>query len=103
MSDKNFGVGDMLGGEFDDLRRDFLRHVQDEFASMKNRFHEGDLEAVRRSAHSLKGAAPMFGFDEIGEVAARIEEAAREGRAEQVEDGFAELESAYRKIREEAA
>lgn len=35
---------------------------------------EHDLDAVRRIAHQLKGAAPGYGFDDVGRAAKVLEE-----------------------------
>lgn len=35
------------------------------------------LQQIEREAHTLAGSAPTFGFKEVGEVAARLEDFAR--------------------------
>jgi signal transduction histidine kinase/CheY-like chemotaxis protein/GAF domain-containing protein len=53
------------------------RQVQQVAASLE----EGRLDAVARVGHQLKGTAATFGFLELGEVGARLEEAAQAGDA----------------------
>jgi len=64
----------------------FLRSVLDSMESGLERVRvaaaSSDAPALRAAAHALKGSSGHLGADEVGEIAARIEIAAREGRIE---------------------
>jgi HPt (histidine-containing phosphotransfer) domain-containing protein len=44
----------------------------------------GQVEELRRLAHQLKGAGGGYGFPQITDAAARLEEAIKEGAAESI-------------------
>ena len=64
----------------------FLRSVLSSLESGVGRVREAasksDAPALRAAAHAVKGSSGHLGADEVGEVAAKIENAAREGRIE---------------------
>ncbi|MGI8633517.1 MAG: ATP-binding protein [Solirubrobacterales bacterium] len=57
--------------------RDELRADQE---SISRALTEGDVDAARRTAHSLKGSASTLGATRVAEIAASIEKAALDGR-----------------------
>ena len=68
--------------ELDRLRDDYGRSLPGKLASLETQLREafrkggrGDLEAVRREAHSLKGSSGSYGFDEASLELQRIEDA----------------------------
>ena len=64
----------------------FLRSVLASLESGVQRVREaaskGDAPTLRAAAHAVKGSSGHLGADEVGEVAAKIENAAREGHIE---------------------
>lgn len=58
------------------------------------------LEEVMRAAHAIKGSAANVGGNEVAEVAARIENAARAATWEGIADDAIALERAYERLRE---
>jgi HPt (histidine-containing phosphotransfer) domain-containing protein len=58
---------------------------------MERGLAEGDLGAVAKLAHQLKGTSGGYGFTPISEVAERLELSARSGRVEAVRHQLAEL------------
>jgi PAS domain S-box-containing protein len=58
----------------------FLSELDADQEAIARAVREGDVEAARRTAHTLKGAAATLGAVQLAEVAAGIETAAREGR-----------------------
>jgi PAS domain S-box-containing protein len=58
----------------------FLEEVDADQKAIARAVAEGDVDAARRTAHTLKGAAATLGAVQLAEVAASIESAAREGR-----------------------
>ena len=58
------------------------------------------LEEVMRAAHAIKGSAANVGGNEVAEVAARIENAARAATWVGIADDAIALERAYERLRE---
>ena len=58
----------------------FLAELDADQKAIAQAVAEGDLDAARRTAHTLKGAAATLGAVQLAAVAAGIESAAREGR-----------------------
>lgn len=56
------------------LRARFVQRAGEDRDRLNQAFAAGDNESVRRIAHGLAGIAGSFGFDAIGDAAARIEE-----------------------------
>lgn len=67
----------------------FLRSVLSSLESGVERVREAaaqnDAPKVRAAAHSVKGSSGHLGADAVGVVAAKIENAAREGRIESLQ------------------
>ena len=66
----------------------------------------GDVEVVRRAAHSIKGSSGNIGANAVMEIAAALEERARAGdlsdaagRAAEIDAGYAQVEKAVRDYR----
>ncbi|MBO6513561.1 MAG: Hpt domain-containing protein [Phycisphaerales bacterium] len=51
----------------------FLGELPKRMEMLSNAAESGDFSHLNRLAHQLKGAAPGFGFDPIGEAAASLE------------------------------
>ncbi len=58
----------------------------------------GDLERVVLAAHSIKGAARLFGADALAESAFAVESMAREGAGPRLAQAIAALDGAYRAV-----
>jgi HPt (histidine-containing phosphotransfer) domain-containing protein len=92
----SFG-GDPLLGEIVEL---YVAEMPDRVAALERAFSLSDNEALRRSAHQMKGAAGSYGFDSLTEFAAKLEAAVRDGRPrEQIQQALHELTERCRRIR----
>lgn len=64
----------------------FFQSVLESMAAKAQRVREAasksDAPALRAAAHAVKGSSGHLGADEVGELATKIENAAREGRIE---------------------
>ncbi len=69
--------------------------------SLQNYLDDSDLSQIERQSHSIKGAAANLGAESMCEVAARIEQAAREGKLEEVTGLLADLHGAFGCLRGE--
>jgi histidine phosphotransfer protein HptB len=73
----------------------FLDDAPRMIAAMRAGLEAGDVESVRRNAHSLKSNAETFGATELADVAREVEALARAGDLE-VGNRLAVLQDAYR-------
>lgn len=64
---------------FEPLVPKFLTNRKKEVVTMHDALAAKDLETVRKVAHGMKGAGGSYGFDRISEMAAVIEQAAKNG------------------------
>ncbi len=68
----------------------FVNHLKDRVRSLEVAYAANDLEGLARLAHQLKGSSGGFGFHTIGQMAAALEQSAR--NADSVTDVAEELE-----------
>jgi len=61
----------------------FVDEIPDRVERLLEQLWSGDLEAVRRTAHQLKGAAGSYGFETISPFAAEVESAIRANEPEE--------------------
>ena len=70
---------DALAAKMAELSARFAARAADERAGLLAAVERGDRLAIETQAHKLAGIAQMFGHPEIGDAAARLEEAAIAG------------------------
>jgi HPt (histidine-containing phosphotransfer) domain-containing protein len=99
-----------LGGEDDpglllELVEMFLEDAPDRIREMEESMASGDLETMRRSAHTLKSSAANMGSINLSEICSKMEDAARQEEtgsyAEMVPtavNAFSEFEKALRQL-----
>ena len=68
-----------LGEELYEITTFFLDQLDDQVAGISQCFADGDLQALSRQAHALKGSAANMGATELSEIAAKLERLARSG------------------------
>ena len=81
----------------------FLKTVEEQITRITAALAEGELEAVRQEAHSLKGGAWNLAADPIGEAARKLEEAAKAGEGEASRSAFAGLQEEFERLKSAAA
>lgn len=74
---------------------DALRHTLADARAAQAR---NDAQALRDSAHALKGAAMRFGLEALADAAARAEDAAASGILDEAEADLGEFERALDEI-----
>lgn len=57
----------------------YVKRRADDHASCRDALARGDLGTIERLAHRMKGNGATFGFGELSELGARLEEAAAQG------------------------
>jgi HPt (histidine-containing phosphotransfer) domain-containing protein len=70
----------------------FLENTGNDIKTITSCLEQGDLTAVRRIGHSMKGYGSGFGFHFISETGKRIEDAAGERNLEEIAKGVSKLE-----------
>jgi HPt (histidine-containing phosphotransfer) domain-containing protein len=68
-------------------------------AALRAGIDEQQLDAVMRAAHAIKGSSANIGGNEVAEVAARIEDAARANTWDGIPADADALDAAYERLR----
>jgi HPt (histidine-containing phosphotransfer) domain-containing protein len=64
----------------------FMETARETFAALEKAYQSGDVAAAKGPAHSLKGSARMAGATQLGDLAAALDAAAKQG--ELIPDGL---------------
>lgn len=74
-----------LSGDPDlgDLVATFVEELPKRVDAIRTHLNSGDMNSLRRDAHQLRGAAGSYGFDLLSPSANRVENAIRDGEAEE--------------------
>lgn len=81
----------LMEEDFGALLETYLQDSQARCFEVTEAWEAGDLERLRRSAHSLKGASSNIGAAALAELCNELESLARDGRSELVPDALARL------------
>jgi histidine phosphotransfer protein HptB len=93
-------VGDEFVGE---LVGTFLDDAPVQLAALRAALAEGDAEAARRAAHTLKSNGATFGASGFAETCRRLEEMARDGALAGAEEVLPHAEREYAAVEETLA
>lgn len=96
----------LTGGDPDATKEvldDFLATTESDMAPLRSARAGGDLDALARQAHKVKGAARLVGALPLGEAAAAVEAAAKAGEWDQVLPCVADLETAFERLKRHLA
>ena len=74
----------------------FIEELPERVDSLRSAVSDEDFELVQRLAHQLKGAAPGYGFPQIGTAAGALEAELREATIQSVEQIQGELDTLIR-------
>jgi HPt (histidine-containing phosphotransfer) domain-containing protein len=77
-----------------ELRSAYLRSLSQRLEALHSAAAARDFKAILAHAHQLKGSGRSYGFPEISDLAARIEEAGQAHQGSVVESLLIELERA---------
>jgi len=79
-----------------------LENTKNDIDALKKSIEEKNFDEIYRMAHSMKGYAKPFGFNELGDLAIQIQDAAKEKSfddvcelAEAIDDCFINIEIVY--------
>jgi|GEM_PF-6495475 len=75
------------------LQSRFIERLPVRVAALKQAQANGDLDAVARCGHQMRGAAGMYGLPHLGEAAAKVERLAKRGAsAGEIESAIASFQ-----------
>ena len=60
-----------------DLVPGFLERRETDIRELREELKRGDLAAIAFRAHAMKGSSGSYGFDQLSELAARLEKAGK--------------------------
>lgn len=89
--------------EFDSLLEAYLKDSERRCFEVSEAWEAGDLEALRRSAHSLKGASSNIGAAALAELCASLEHLARDSRVDCVPQVMERVKVELQEVREDVA
>lgn len=74
--------------DFEDLIPSFLETRKADISSIRESLVNSDMKEIRRLGHGMKGAGAGYGFPEVTRLGAVIEEAAKRGDAQSIEEAL---------------
>ena len=77
--------------DFGEVLDGFIDAIPERCRLLADLHHAGSIEELGRVAHQLKGAGGGYGFPEISEAAASLQQACRDNDASRIEGCLAEL------------
>ncbi len=89
-----------MEGDFGTLLEAYLKDSEYQLHQVADGWEEGDLERVRRSAHSLKGASSNVGARELASLCGDLELLAVNGRVDEVPQALDRVRAELREVRD---
>jgi signal transduction histidine kinase/CheY-like chemotaxis protein/HPt (histidine-containing phosphotransfer) domain-containing protein len=71
--------------DIEDLVADYLAMLRRQVHELRDLAASGEIKKIRTLSHDLKGSAGAYGFQELGEIGAKLEEAAKAEDTDTVE------------------
>ncbi len=84
--------------DFREIVEEFVAWLPGQLEAMRAAWRDGDLAALARLAHSLKGTGGTAGFDAFTELARDLEQMAKAGRSDPIEDAINTIENVASRI-----
>ena len=95
------GLVELVGDDFiGELAQTFFEEAPGLLAEMNRALDDGDAEAFRRAAHSLKSNGDSFGAVRVTSLARELEHMGRDGRLDEAGPKLPQLEAAYQEAAE---
>ncbi|MEN6463235.1 MAG: response regulator [Syntrophomonas sp.] len=82
---------------------EFMELLAEMLEGLTSAIEAKDLEKIKSISHDIKGTAGMYGFMKISEIAAGIEQAARENRFNKIPGLSSQLNSSYVQVNAEVS
>ncbi len=74
-----------------ELRDLFMTEISERIIQLKQHIQGWDLDQVQQMAHKIRGSGGTYGFVEVSEHGATIEEAAKASNWEEINSGYTQL------------
>jgi HPt (histidine-containing phosphotransfer) domain-containing protein len=81
-----------------DLREAYCRSLAAKLTQLSEALSARNLETVNRLGHQMKGSGRSYGFPDVSEIGARIEEAAGDRRVVALEAMLLELKDLIQRL-----
>lgn len=91
-------MSELMGDSLADFITTYLENSPKLLNGMEKALPIGDLDAVFHNAHQLKGGSGSIGAMRVFEIAKKLEEEARAGRADTLNTVFSNLKIAYEQV-----
>lgn len=75
----------------EEMRAKYIERRQRDLEELKEALGAGSLEPFQRIGHQLKGNGATYGYEELGELGRRMEEAANSKSTSDAQDCLAEF------------
>ena len=85
--------------ELQELIPMFMERRKGDLGELRSSFATGDLAAIARIGHAMKGSGGGFGFDRVSELGGSLEAAGQCGDRDTIASALDELESFLSRVR----
>ena len=86
-------MDDFDDDEWAEMQEMYLNHTFKELKTIKENIASATFDSLRTFGHNIKGSGGMYGFNEITEIGATIESAAKEENRGQIKSNLDTLET----------
>ena len=86
-------MDDFDDDEWAEMQEMYINHTFKELNSIKENIDSATFDSLRTFGHNIKGSGGMYGFNEITEMGAIIESAAKEESMDQIKLKLGNLET----------
>ena len=86
-------MDDFDDDEWAEMQEMYINHTFKELKSIRENIQSTTFDSLRTFGHNIKGSGGMYGFNEITEIGATIESAAKDENMDQIKSNFDKLET----------
>ena len=79
--------------EWAEMQEMYINHTFKELNAIRENIQSTTFDSLRTFGHNIKGSGGMYGFNEITEMGAIIESAAKDENMDQIKSNFDKLET----------
>jgi len=86
-------MDDFDDDEWAEMQEMYINHTFKELKAIRENINSTTFDSLRTFGHNIKGSGGMYGFNEITEMGAIIESAAKDENMDQIKSNFDKLET----------
>ena len=94
------GLREVMGDEFSQLIDTFISDSDVRIETICEAVNSADPEAIRRTAHSLKGSASNMGATQLTQLCRNLEDLGHDGKSEGSEAIYQQINAEYAAVRD---